>query len=151
MNIKKIAAQLVMVLTGFSASVVLAADKIIIDVHRDVNCGCCTEWMAHMEDNGFKVRDHVEADMGSVKQSLGVHPQLASCHTAVIDGKFVEGHVPAAQVQELVKRDDLIGMAVPGMPAGSPGMEMGGRQDAYQVIGMGRNGSYQVVAEYPEK
>ncbi len=90
-----------------------------------------------------------KANMTAVKQSLGVAPRLASCHTAVIDGKFVEGHVPAAQVIELTKRDDLLGIAVPGMPAGSPGMEIDGVQHAYQVIGLTKTGSDQVVAEYP--
>ena len=103
----------------------------------------------NIEANGFKVEDHVESDMASVKQKLGVAPRLASCHTGVIDGKFVEGHVPAAQVIELTKRDDLLGIAVPGMPAGSPGMEVDGVQHAYQVIGLTKTGSDQVVAEYP--
>src|SRR3546814_20213990 len=85
--------------------------------------------------------------MTSVKQRLGVAPRLASCHTAVIDGKFVEGHVPAAQVIELSKRNDLVGIAVPGMPAGSPGMEAGGTQHAYQVTGLTKAGDRQSVGE----
>ena len=95
-------------------SAVQAADALTIDVHRDANCGCCKKWISHLEANGFKVVDHVESNMTAVKQRLGVAPRLASCHTAVIDGKFVEGHVPAAQVIELTKRDDLLGIAVPG-------------------------------------
>ncbi len=130
-------------------SAVQAADALPIDVHRDANCGCCKKWISHLEANGFKVVDHVESNMTAVKQRLGVAPRLASCHTAVIDGKFVEGHVPAAQVIELTKRDDLVGIAVPGMPAGSPGMEVDGVQHAYQVIGLTKTGSDQVVAEYP--
>ena len=126
-------------------------DELVIDVHRDANCGCCKDWVAHLEDNGFTVRDHVEPDMVAVKMKHGVPPRLASCHTAVIDGRFVEGHVPATQVLELRKRPDLRGMAVPGMPAGSPGMEMGDRQDAYQVIGLASNGQEQVIARYPGK
>jgi hypothetical protein len=126
-------------------------DELVIDVHRDANCGCCKDWIAHLEDNGFTVRDHVEPDMVAVKMKHGVPPRLASCHTAVIDGRFVEGHVPATQVLELRKRPDLRGMAVPGMPAGSPGMEMGDRQDAYQVIVLASNGQEQVIARYPGK
>ncbi len=133
----------------FISSQALAAELIPIDVHRDANCGCCKAWISHMEDNGFKVTDHVETDMSSVKQKLGVAPRLASCHTAVINGKFVEGHVPADQVLALSKRDDLKGMAVPGMVTGSPGMEMGDRVDAYQVIGVTQDGSDQVIADYP--
>ena len=126
-------------------------DQLVIDVHRDANCGCCKDWIAHLEDNGFTVRDHVEPDMVAVKMKHGVPPRLASCHTAVIDGRFVEGHVPAQQVLELRKRPDLRGLAVPGMPAGSPGMEMGDRQDAYQVIGLASNGQEEVIARYPGK
>lgn len=126
-----------------------AADALSIDVHRDANCGCCKDWIRHLEANGFSVRDHVEPDMRAIKQRLGVAPRLASCHTAVIDGKFVEGHVPAAQILELRQRPDLLGLAVPGMPHGSPGMEYGDRRDAYQVIGLTRTGKDEVVAEYP--
>lgn len=126
-----------------------AAEPLSIDVHRDANCGCCKKWVAHLQDNGFKVNDHVESDMVAVKQRLGVAPRLGACHTAVIDGKFVEGHVPAAQIIELSKRSDLAGIAVPGMPAGSPGMEVGGRQQAYQVIGLTAAGRDLVVADYP--
>ncbi|WP_439889160.1 DUF411 domain-containing protein [Pseudomonas sp. MBLB4123] len=126
-----------------------AAEPLSIDVHRDANCGCCKKWVAHLQDNGFKVNDHVESDMVAVKQRLGVAPRLGACHTAVIDGKFIEGHVPAAQIIELSKRSDLVGIAVPGMPAGSPGMEVGGRQQAYQVIGLTAAGRDLVVADYP--
>ena len=137
-----------LLLGGCQESVV---DERVIDVHRDANCGCCKDWIAHLEDNGFTVRDHVEPDMVAVKMKHGVPPRLASCHTAVIDGRFVEGHVPAAQVLELRQRPDLRGLAVPGMPVGSPGMEMGDRQDAYQVIGLTRNGQEGVIARYPGK
>lgn len=128
-----------------------AAELIPIDVHRDANCGCCKKWIAHLESNGFKVNDHVETNMSEVKQRLGVAPRLASCHTGVIDGKFVEGHVPADQVLALRKRDDLLGVAAPGMPMGSPGMEMDGSRDAYQVIGLTREGKDVVVANYPAR
>ena len=133
----------------FTSTLAQAADLIPIDVHRDANCGCCKKWISHLESNGFKVNDHVEADMSAVKQRLGVAPRLASCHTAVIDGKFVEGHVPAEQVLALRTRDDLLGIAAPGMPLGSPGMEVDGRSEAYQVIGLTRAGKDVVVADYP--
>lgn len=126
-----------------------AAESPTIDVHRDANCGCCKKWIQHLEANGFTVVDHVETNMSAVKQDLGVVPRLSSCHTAVINGKFVEGHVPAEQIVALSKRADLVGIAVPGMPAGSPGMEAGGKQDAYQVIGLSKAGTDQVIAEYP--
>ena len=149
MKVKSKAVRLAALTALFSITAVHAAESMTIDVHRDANCGCCKKWISHLEANGFTVVDHVESDMASVKQKLGVAPRLASCHTAVIDGKFVEGHVPAAQVVELSKRNDLVGIAVPGMPAGSPGMEVGSVQHAYQVIGLTNAGTDQIVAEYP--
>ena len=107
------------------------------------------DWIKHLEANGFEVTDHVEADMSAVKSRLGVPYSMGSCHTGVIDGKFVEGHVPAADILKLRERADLVGAAVPGMPVGSPGMEMGDRQDAYQVVGLTRSGQASVLAEYP--
>lgn len=126
-----------------------AADSITIDVHRDANCGCCKDWILHLEDNGFTVNDHVEANMSTIKQSMGVPPRLGSCHTAVLNGQFIEGHVPAEQILTLQKRPDLLGIAVPGMPMGSPGMEYGDRKDPYQVVGLTKKGELEVVAEYP--
>lgn len=126
-----------------------AAAPLVIDVYHDPQCPCCKEWIKHMQDNGFAVKDHPQADVASVKEKLGVPYRLGSCHTAIFKGKFVEGHVPAAQVLELGKRADLAGVAVPAMPAGSPGMEMGSRRDAYQVIGVTLSGKEVVVARYP--
>lgn len=151
MKAKSKAVRLAAMAALFSITAVQAAESMTIDVHRDANCGCCKKWISHLEANGFKVIDHVESDMASVKQKLGVAPRLASCHTAVIGGKFVEGHVPASLVVELAKRNDLVGIAVPGMPAGSPGMEVGGVQAAYQVIGLSNTGAEQVVADYPSR
>lgn len=125
-----------------------AAEPLTIDVHRDANCGCCTAWISHLQDNGFNVNDHVETDMTAVKLRLGVPPRLASCHTGVIDGKFVEGHVPAADILKLRQQPDLLGAAVPGMPTGSPGMEYGDKRDAYQVIGLDTEGDERVISEY---
>jgi len=136
-------------IAGLCAGLAQAAEPISIDVHRDANCGCCKAWISHLQDNGFSVNDHVESDMSAVKQRLGVPPRLASCHTAVIDGKFVEGHVPAADILKLRQQPDLLGAAVPGMPAGSPGMEMGDRQQAYQVIGLDQQGKERVLGDYP--
>lgn len=126
-----------------------AADPVTVDVYRDPNCGCCKAWISHLRDNGLQVNDHVENDMAAVKERLGVPHRLGSCHTGVVDGKFVEGHVPARDLLRLRERADLIGAAVPGMPIGSPGMEMGGRQDAYQVVGLDSQGRESVLAEYP--
>jgi hypothetical protein len=136
-------------IAGLFAGLAQAAEPISIDVHRDANCGCCKAWISHLQDNGFSVNDHVASDMSAVKQRLGVPPRLASCHTGVIDGKFVEGHVPAADILKLRQQPDLLGAAVPGMPAGSPGMEMGDRRQPYQVIGLDRQGKERVLGDYP--
>ncbi|WP_181295359.1 DUF411 domain-containing protein [Pseudomonas sp. Q2-TVG4-2] len=120
----------------------------IIDVHRDANCGCCKDWVKYLQANGFEVRDHVENNMSAVKQRLGVAPRLGSCHTGVINGKFVEGHVPVAQILELKQRGDLVGAAVPGMPSGSPGMDYGQPAQAYQVIGLTAAGKDVIMADY---
>ena len=135
----------------FIGSTAQAAEPLTIDVYRELYCGCCKKWIKHLEANGFTVIDHVETNtnMSAVKQELGVAPRLSSCHTAVINGKFVEGHVPAEQIVELTKRTDLLGVAVPGMPIGSPGMEGEGAQEVYQVIGLTKAGTDEVLAEYP--
>jgi hypothetical protein len=133
----------------FVATLTQAADPLHVDVYRDPNCGCCKAWIEHLEDNGFTVNDHIETDMVSVKMGLGVPPQLASCHTGVIEGRFIEGHVPAADILAARKTPDLMGLAVPGMPVGSPGMEMGARQDAYDVIAVSKEGESSVFSSYP--
>ncbi|MEJ6654548.1 MAG: DUF411 domain-containing protein [Pseudomonas sp.] len=141
--------RLIALSTMLLGGVAQAADNLTIDVHRDANCGCCKDWIKHMESNGFEVNDHVEANMATVKQELGVPARLGSCHTAVINGQFIEGHVPAEQVMALQARPDLLGLAVPGMPMGSPGMEYGDRQDPYQVVGLTKKGEVEIIAEYP--
>lgn len=131
-------------------TVACATEPRVIDVHRDAHCGCCKDWIKHLEANGFTVRDHVEPDMSRVKQKLGVPAQLGSCHTGVYRGKFVEGHVPAAELKALEDRNALVGIAVPGMPIGSPGMEMDGRTQRYQVLGVDSDGRTRVLATYPQ-
>lgn len=128
-----------------------ATELLSIEVHRDANCGCCKEWVKHLESNGFKVVDHVESDMSAIKKGLGVPQGLASCHTGVIGGKLVEGHVPANEIKKLNDRPDLVGIAVPGMPAGSPGMDYGQTHQSYQVLGLTKGGAQEVVADYPNR
>ncbi|MES2819432.1 MAG: DUF411 domain-containing protein [Pseudomonadota bacterium] len=138
-------------LTGLLAGLAQAAEPVVIDVYRDPNCGCCTAWIGHLKDNGFEVNDHQEANMSAVKSRLGVPPRLSSCHTGVVDGKFVEGHVPAIDILALRQRPDLLGAAVPGMPTGSPGMENGDVRDAFQVIGVSTEGQDSVLTDYPAR
>lgn len=133
----------------FIGTAASATDPMKIDVYRDANCGCCKKWVQYLKDSGLTVVDHVEMDMSSTKQKFGIPPRLSSCHTAVINGKFVEGHVPVEQIFTISNRDDLMGIAAPGMPAGSPGMEVGGKRDAYQIIGLTKTGIDEVIMDYP--
>lgn len=132
-----------------AASLVQAAQS--IDVYRDPNCGCCTKWIAYLKENGYSVVDHLEDNMSAVKGKLGVPGNLASCHTGVVNGKFVEGHVPVAQIAELSRRNDLVGVAAPGMPVGSPGMESGDQRSAHQIIGVTKSGEEAVLADFPAR
>jgi hypothetical protein len=121
-----------------------------ITVYKDPSCGCCTKWVDHLRANGFAPEVHDRSDMDALKDSLGVPATLRSCHTAVV-GKFViEGHVPAADVKRLLsaKPAKTVGVAVPGMPAGSPGMEMGARVDRYDVIAFAPGGATRVFARH---
>ena len=109
-------------------------------VHKDPDCGCCTGWVQHLKDAGFAVAVEETTDLQTVRKRLGVPADLAACHTAEVDGYVLEGHVPAAAVRRLLdKRPTAIGLAVPGMPAGSPGME-GGVPQRYDVVLFGTTG-----------
>lgn len=104
-----------------------------VDVWKDPNCGCCKEWISHMQEFGFTFNVH-ESGNTRARAKFGVPQQFGSCHTAMVDGYVLEGHVPAKDVLRLLKeKPDALGLAVPGMPMGSPGME-GGRSDRYQVL-----------------
>ena len=123
-----------------------------LTVYQDPNCGCCDGWVEHMREAGFEVNAIKTTQMARVKQQFNVPVALSSCHTGVVhgSGQIVEGHVPAREIHRLLKeRPKALGLAVPGMPMGSPGMEMGDHRDAYQVIGLRKTGAEQVVAEYP--
>ena len=109
-------------------------------VHIDPNCSCCAGWVRHLKDAGFTVTVDKTTDLQPVRKRLGVPADLAACHTAEVDGYVLEGHVPAAAVRRLLeKRPTAIGLAVPGMPAGSPGME-GGTPQRYDVVLFGAGG-----------
>ncbi len=124
-------------LSGNSDPDVIAAapaDDIIV-VYKSPTCGCCGDWIDHLESNGFAVEVHDRDDMNSVKSLLGVPAQLASCHTATVGGYVIEGHVAAAEIERLLQeRPKAHGLAVPGMPIGSPGMEMGDTRMKYETL-----------------
>ena len=107
----------------------------VLKVYKTPSCGCCSAWVDHMRSAGFQVLITDITDLRPIKNKFGVIPELQACHSAVIDGYVIEGHVPARDVLRLLKdRPKAIGLAVPGMPVGSPGMEQGSRRDPFQVI-----------------
>lgn len=121
----------------------------IVEVYKDPSCGCCANWVKHLEANGFKTKVTETADMDAVKIKLNVPRRVQSCHTATIDGFVLEGHVPAADLKRLLKdRPAVIGLAVPGMPVGSPGMEVGNTVHPYEVLAFDKRGEMKVYASY---
>ena len=137
--------------TMFLAACSGVAQAASYTMFRDPSCGCCESWAAHIRDGlhaDVAVQD--SADMGAIKDREGVPDELRSCHTMIVDGYVIEGHVPAADIARLLRElpAGVEGMAVAGMPLGSPGMEMGGRTQPYQVIAFGPAGK-RVFASYP--
>lgn len=119
-----------------------------VEVFKSATCGCCEKWVEHLRQNGFKVKAHDVSDVAAERKRLGMPEQLASCHTAKVGGYLVEGHVPAADVKRLLReKPDAIGLAAPGMPQGSPGMESP-RPEKYSVLLVLRDGSTRIFANH---
>jgi len=125
--------------------------KTLVEVWKDPNCGCCKDWVSHLEAHGFAVKVH-ETGNTAMRAKLGIPQQLGSCHTALVGGYAIEGHVPAADIRRLLKdRPQAIGLTVPGMPVGSPGMDgkiYGSRRDPYDVLLVRKAGDTSVFASY---
>ncbi|PLY15792.1 MAG: CopG family transcriptional regulator [Sedimenticola sp.] len=118
-----------------------------IVVYKSPTCGCCKSWIEHLEANGFSVETHDRTNMSPVKAEFGVPTDLQSCHTAKVGDYVIEGHVPADLITRLLEeKPKVMGLAVPGMPMGSPGME-GNRKDPYDVVTFQANGSSRVYAK----
>jgi hypothetical protein len=137
---------------GIAAAGVLAlgapARAAEVTVYKSATCGCCNAWIRHLEANGFAVRAHNVSDLDAYKRRHGVTPQLAACHTAVVGGYVVEGHVPAADIRRLLaERPKVKGIAVPGMPMGSPGME-GPTREPYSTVTFDEAGRTKVFARH---
>lgn len=114
-----------------------------LQVWRDPYCGCCSAWIAHMRAEGFAVEDQVVRDLGAIRRRLGTPADLLSCHAGLVQGIVLEGHVPALAVRRLLEARPrgIRGLAVPGMPVGSPGMEVPGTPpDTYDVVAFGEGG-----------
>lgn len=120
-----------------------------IKVYKSPSCGCCSEWETHLEQHQFIVTSINHRQMSLIKKQLGVPQNLQSCHTAIINGYLVEGHVPAADIKQMVtEKPDILGISVPHMPVGTPGMEMGDRKDPFKVFAFDKDGHARVIKEY---
>jgi hypothetical protein len=133
------------------AATAQSPQKVFVEVWKDAGCGCCGGWVKHLQDQGFTVKVN-DGGNERMRAKLGMPAQLASCHTALVGGYAVEGHVPAREIRRLLaQRPRAVGLSVPGMPVGSPGMDdpaYGGRQDPYDVLLVGKDGQPQVFASY---
>lgn len=138
--------------TALSVRPVLAATALpLVEVFKSPYCGCCGAWADHMKAAGFPLKVNLVEDTSAMRRRVGLPDRFASCHTARVAGYAVEGHVPADEVKRLLASRPLaIGLAVPSMPPGAPGMEMGNRHDPYQVFLIDKNGRASVFASYPK-
>ncbi len=131
--------------------------KPLLEVYKDPNCGCCQKWIDHIDQNGFQSNVINSQNVNALKQNKGIRPQYRSCHTAISKQGYVfEGHVPAKFIKQFLaeKHDKALGLSVPAMPIGTPGMEMGDRFMPYQVLLLKTDGSsevYAVISSYKEQ
>ncbi len=145
---KKIAGTILLATMLIAAS---SAAEPVVTIYKTPTCGCCGKWVEHMRSNGFQVKVQEVSSTVETRRKYGVPDRLQSCHTALVGGYVIEGHVPAADVQRLLKnKTKAAGLAVPGMPMGSPGME-GPRSDAYSVLQFHQDGTLMVFKQYPAK
>ena len=125
-----------------------AQERPVVTVWKSKWCGCCTGWVRHMERAGYTVQVHDTENLDSVKIMAGVPEHLQSCHTATVGGYTIEGHVPVADVERLLdEKPQVVGLSVPGMPSGSPGME-NGEHDSYDVVTFTLDGKTEVFSSY---
>lgn len=134
-----------------AAALAQANGSVQVEVWKSPSCGCCKDWIAHMEKSGFRFTVH-ETGNTAARQRMRIPMTLGSCHTALVGRYAIEGHVPAKDVQRLLReKPEAVGLTVPGMPIGSPGMdgpEYGGRRDAYDVLLVAADGSTRVYSSY---
>ncbi|MAH85202.1 MAG: metal-binding protein [Rhodospirillaceae bacterium TMED8] len=120
-------------------------------VFKSITCGCCNAWITRLEKAGFstKGRNISQQDLTELKQKAGINPEFAACHTAFIEHYFVEGHVPADDIKKLIStKPDALGLAVPGMPVGSPGMEIGNEKEPFDTLLVKNDGSAEVFSSH---
>lgn len=128
-----------------------AGKRVLVEVWKDPNCGCCGDWVRHLQEHGFAVKVN-ETGNAAMRVKLGIPERLGSCHTGLVGGYAVEGHVPAADIRRLLAhKPEGVGLTVPGMPVGSPGMDgpaYGNRRDPYDVLLVLRDGSTRTFSSY---
>jgi hypothetical protein len=146
------------ILTALAASAAAAAMSAfaatqlpLVEVFKSPTCGCCGAWVDHLKAAGFPVKVIEVDDTTATRKRYGLPDKFGSCHTGIVAGYVVEGHVPATEVKRLIAtKPAAIGLAVPGMPVGSPGMEYGDRRDSYDVFLVDKGGRETVFAHYPK-
>ena len=134
---------------GFFGLALAEGDAVHLDVYKSPTCGCCTKWMDHLAENGFTSTGHHPYDIGGLKQQLGVPPRYGSCHTGVSkEGYVFEGHVPARYITQFLNEPPVgaLGLTVPAMPVGSPGMEYQDQFMPYRILQLNKDGSIEVYA-----
>lgn len=144
-------ASALLALPAWAAAASARNTPVLVEVWKSPSCGCCKDWVAHIEADGFQVKLHDDGN-ADARVRLGMPNRYGSCHTARVDGYVLEGHVPAREIRRLLKeRPKAVGLAVPAMPLGSPGMdgpEYGGRKDPYDVLLIARDGGASVYQAY---
>lgn len=135
---------------GFAVALAAQESKPVMTVYKSPTCGCCGKWIEHMKASGFEVKWNDVPDVNPIKKSNGVPNEGWSCHTALVSGYVLEGHVPASAVKKLLKdRPKVVGLAVPGMPVGSPGMEVpSGQVDHFDVMAFDKSGKMTVYEKH---
>lgn len=131
------------------ASSIFAIEGKEMTVYKSPYCGCCTKWIDIMKEKGFNVTTIISNNMNNIKAKVGITPKTSSCHTAIVDGYIVEGHVNYSAVKKmLTKKPDILGITVTGMPIGSPGMEQGNIKHAYNVLSITKDGSLDIYEKH---
>ena len=150
MRIASILATGLLLTLGGAASIAGRQAPVTVEVYKSPTCGCCSKWVDHLREHKFTVRTTDTDQVDAVKNKHGVPTAARSCHTALVAGYVIEGHVPAADLQRLLKeRPAIVGLAVAGMPVGSPGMEVSGRPaDPYDVLSFDKNGRTAVFSRH---
>lgn len=138
-------------LAALGSSALAAGSAPQMQVFKSPTCGCCGAWVDHLKAAGFAVKVTEVQDTSNARRRYGLPDKFGSCHTGFVNGYVVEGHVPAAEVKRLLAmKPDAIGLAVPDMPVGSPGMEMGDAKEPYDVLLVDKRGRATVFARYPK-